>query len=165
MADPKVAGVGAFGDLGTHSLDILMWLLGPVEAVSADVRAVTNRYPGCDETGMALLRMKGGLVASLTAGWVNVANPVTLQISGTEGHAFVLDDRVHFESKKVAGSRLSEPVASLPAGPKAPLLQWVDAVSGQAGQPLVTPQEAAARVAVMDAAYASARTGRWTGVV
>ena len=25
MADPKIAGVGAFGDLGTHSLDILMW--------------------------------------------------------------------------------------------------------------------------------------------
>ncbi len=78
MADPKVAGVGAFGDLGTHSLDILMWVLGPVESVTADVRVVTGRYPGCDETGTALLRMKDGLVASLTAGWVDVANPVTL---------------------------------------------------------------------------------------
>jgi len=164
MADPKVAGVGAFGDLGTHSLDVLMWLLGPVEAVSADVRAVTNRYPGCDETGMALLRMKGGLVASLTAGWVNVANPLTLQIGGTEGHAVIVHDRLHFESKRVAGSKLSEPVASLPVAPRAPLLQWVDAVSGQAGQPLVTPREAAARVAVMDAAYESARAGRWTSV-
>jgi len=27
MADPKIAGVGAFGDLGTHKLDILMWML------------------------------------------------------------------------------------------------------------------------------------------
>jgi hypothetical protein len=28
MTDMRQAGVGAFGDLVTHSLDILMWLLG-----------------------------------------------------------------------------------------------------------------------------------------
>jgi predicted dehydrogenase len=164
MADPKVAGVGAFGDLGTHSLDILMWILGPVEAVTADIRIVTGRYPGCDETGTALLRMKDGLVASLTAGWVDVANPVTLQIAGTEGHALIVHDQLFFESKKVAGSKPKEPVTALPPAPKVPMLQWLDAVSGQAGQPLVTPTEAAARVAVMDAAYAAARTGSWTKV-
>ena len=167
MADPKVAGVGAFGDLGTHSLDILMWVLGPVEAVTADVRVVTGRYPGCDETGSALLRLKDGLVASLTAGWVDVANPVTLQIAGTEGHALIVNDRLYFESKNVAGSKIGEPVAaaSLPAAPLAPMHQWLDAVAGQPGQPLVTPREAAARVAVMDAAYESSRTNRWTKVV
>jgi predicted dehydrogenase len=164
MADPKVAGVGAFGDLGTHSLDILMWLLGPVESVSAEVRAVTGRYGDCDETGTAMLRMKGGVVATLVAGWVDVANPVTLQIAGTEGHAIVVRDQLHFESKSVAGSTLAEPVKGLAPGPKHPLQQWVDAVSGAAGQPLVSPREAAQRVFVMEAAYESARTGRWTSV-
>jgi predicted dehydrogenase len=164
MADPKVAGVGAFGDLGTHSLDILMWLLGPVEEATADVRAVTGRYAGCDETGTALLRMKDGLVATLTAGWVDVANPVTLQLAGTEGHAVIVHEKLHFQSKKVAGSKIAEPVATLPAAPKAPLHQWLDALGGQTGQPLVTPAEAAARVAVMDAAYESSRTNRWTKV-
>ena len=166
MADPKVAGVGAFGDLGTHSLDILMWVLGPVESVTADVRVVTGRYPGCDETGTALLRMKDGLVASLTAGWVDVANPVTLQIAGTEGHALIVHDQLHFESKKVGGSKIGEavPGVSLPAAPKAPMHQWLDAVAGQSGQPLVTPREAAARVGVMDAAYESSRSNRWTTV-
>ena len=114
MADPKVAGVGAFGDLGTHSLDILMWLLGPVESVSAEVRVVTGRYPGCDETGTAMLRLKDGVVATLVAGWVDVANPVTLQIAGTEGHAVVVRDQLYFESKQVPGSKLSEPVALSP---------------------------------------------------
>ncbi len=42
--------------------------------------------------------------------------------------------------------------------------QWLDAVAGQSGQPLVTPREAAARVGVMDAAYESSRTSRWTKV-
>ena len=143
-----------------------MWMLGPVEAVTADVRVVTGRYPGCDETGSALLRMKDGLVASLTAGWVDVANPVTLQIAGTEGHALIVNDKLYFESKKVAGSKIGEPVpaTSLPATPLAPMHQWLDAVGGQGGQPLVTPREAAARVAVMDAAYESSRTSRWTSV-
>jgi predicted dehydrogenase len=164
MADPKVAGVGAFGDLGTHSLDILMWLLGPVESVSAEVRVVTGRYADCDETGTAMLRMKDGVVATLVAGWVDVANPLTLQIAGTEGHAVVVQDRLHFESNKVPGSKLAEPVAGLAPGPKHPLQQWVDAVAGAAGQPLVTPREAAARVVAMEAAYESARTGRWVSV-
>jgi predicted dehydrogenase len=165
MADPKVAGVGAFGDLGTHSLDVLMWLLGPVESTTAEVRVVTGRYGDCDETGTAMLRMKDGVVATLVAGWVDVANPVTLQIAGTEGHAVVVRDQLYFESKRVPGSTLAEPVKGLPPGPKPPLMQWVDAVGGQKGEPLVTPREAAARVAVMEAAYESARSGRWVSVV
>jgi predicted dehydrogenase len=165
MADPKVAGVGAFGDLGTHSLDILMWLLGPVETVSAEVRVVTGRYGDCDETGTAMLRMKDGVVATLVAGWVDVANPVTLQIAGTEGHAIVFRDELRFESKRVPGSTLGEPVRGLAPGPKPPLQQWVDAVAGAAGQPLVTPREAADRAVAMEAAYASAREGRWVRVV
>ena len=164
MADPKVAGVGAFGDLGTHSLDILMWLLGPVESASAEVRVITGRYGDCDETGTAMLRMKDGVVATLVAGWVDVSNPLTLQIAGTEGQAVIVQDQLYFESKKVAGSKLAEPVTGLAPGPKSPLQQWVDAVAGATGQPLVTPREAAARVAAMEAAYESARTGCWVTV-
>jgi predicted dehydrogenase len=164
MADPKIAGVGAFGDLGTHSLDILMWVLGPVEAASAEVRVVTGRYGACDETGTAMLRLKSGAVATLVAGWVDVANPVTLQIAGTEGHAIVFRDELYFESKAVAGSSMRQPVAVLPASPAPPLAQWVEAVTGAPGQPLVTAREAAERVAVMEAAFASARTGDWVKV-
>ncbi len=164
MADPKVAGVGGFGDLGTHSLDVLMWLLGPVQSVSAEVRAVTGRYGDCDETGTAMLRMRDGVVATLVAGWVDVANPVTLQVAGTEGHAVVFRDQLLFESKKVPGSTLATPVTGLAPGPKHPLQQWVDAVGGASGQSLVAPREAAARVVAMEAAYASARSGRWVDV-
>jgi predicted dehydrogenase len=95
---------------------------------------------------------------------VDVANPLSLQIAGTEGHAIVVQDQLYFESKKVPGSKLGTAVTGLPPGPQAPLPQWVDAVGGAAGQPLVTPREAAARVWVMEAAYESARTGRWTTV-
>ncbi len=88
MADPAVAGCGAFGDLGTHSLDILMWLAGDVESVTATVGALVARYPGCDEFGEGMLRFKNGIVGTLAAGWVDVANPVSLLVAGTEGHAY-----------------------------------------------------------------------------
>src|SRR5439155_19000135 len=91
MADPKIAGVGAFGDLGTHSLDILMWMLGGIESVTADIKIVTDRYPGCDESGEALLKFQNGVIGTLAAGWVDADNPVTLEISGTEGHATIVN--------------------------------------------------------------------------
>jgi predicted dehydrogenase len=111
-----------------------------------------------------MLKMKDGAVATFVAGWVDVANPVTLQIAGTEGHAVIVQDQLYFESKKVPGSKLAELVEGLPPGPELQLLQWVDAVSGQKGQPLVTAREAAARVAVTEAAYQSAGSGRWVSV-
>jgi predicted dehydrogenase len=55
MADPEQAGCGAFGDLGTHSLDVLLWLMGDVASVTADVAVATGRYGDCDEYGEGLL--------------------------------------------------------------------------------------------------------------
>jgi predicted dehydrogenase len=161
MADPDLAGVGAFGDLGTHSLDILMWLVGDVAAATADIKVVTGRYGDCDEAGQGLLRFKSGVNGTLTAGWVDVANPLTLLIAGTEGHAWILNDQLFFLSAKVPGADGKQPWTKLPTAPPAPLHQFVNAVAGQPGQPLVTPREAAARVAAMEALYKGWKTGKW----
>jgi predicted dehydrogenase len=161
MADPKIAGVGAFGDLGTHSLDILMWLLGDIASVTAEIKVITGRYGDCDETGEALLRFKSGVIGTLAAGWVDVDNPVSLLISGTEGHAAIIDGKLYFHSKKVAGATGHEPRLDPPPALPAPLDQFVDAVTGGKGLALVTPREAAARVSVMEAAYKSARAHAW----
>ncbi len=163
MADPKIAGVGAFGDLGTHKLDILMWLLGDVVSGTANIKTVTGRYADCDECGEGIMEFKNGVIATLAAGWVDVADPVQLLISGTEGHAVIVNNQLYYESKK-AGTSAKEPITNLPAGPKAPLHQFVDAVAGATGEPLVTPTEAAARVAVMEALYKGAKQKKWVKV-
>ncbi|HOW65542.1 MAG TPA: Gfo/Idh/MocA family oxidoreductase [Candidatus Paceibacterota bacterium] len=161
MADPKIAGVGAFGDLGTHSLDIMMWMMGDVESVTAQVKVVTGHYGDCDEAGAALIRFKNGVYGTLTAGWVDVANPVTLQISGTEGYATIINGQLFFTSKKVEGADGKQPWTKLPPAPAAPMHLFVDSVAGKSGLPLVTPKEAAARASVMEAMYAAARSNRW----
>jgi predicted dehydrogenase len=161
MANPKIAGVGGFGDLGTHKLDILMWLLGDIDSVTADIRVVTGRYEDCDESGEGLIQFKNGTIGTLAAGWVDVADPVQLLISGTEAHAVIVNDRLYYKNKKVEEADGVEPFTKLPAAPPPPLNQFVDAVAGKKDQPLVTPREAAARVSVMEAMYKGASQRAW----
>jgi predicted dehydrogenase len=164
MADPKIAGVGAFGDLGTHKLDILMWMLGDVAEVTSEVRSVTGRYGDCDETGEGLVRFANGVLGTLAAGWVDIEDPVQLLISGTEGHAIIEDNHLYYRSKKVPGTDSKDPYTKLPKAPRPPLHQFLDAVGGAKDQPLVTPKEAAERVVVMEAMYKGARERKWVRV-
>jgi predicted dehydrogenase len=163
MADPAVAGCGAYGDLGTHSLDILMWLFGDdVARVTASIQTVTGRYGACDESGEGLLEFGGGVRATLAAGWVDVANPLRLLVSGTEGHACVANGQFFFQSKHVQGADGQKPWTELPAAAPHAFELFLDAVGGKpTALPLVTPAEAAARSAVMEALYKAAATRRW----
>lgn len=161
MTDLAQAGVGAFGDLGTHALDILMWLFGDVERVVGNIEVATGRYGPCDEFGEALLRFSSGVVGTLAASWVDVAQPVTLTISGTQGHAHIADGKLYYKSKVVAGATASDPWTDLPTAWPHAFDLFLDAVMGKPDVPLVSAQEAAARSAVMEAIYASARQGAW----
>jgi predicted dehydrogenase len=164
MADLSQAGVGAFGDLGTHSLDILLWLMGDVERVTASIGVATRRYGDCDEYGEGMLRFANGAVGTLAAGWVDVADPIKGIISGTEGHAHVDSGKLYFKSQHVEGADGEQPWADLPdAWPHAFEL-FLDAVTGKPDVPLVSPSEAALRSAVMAAMYRAAREQTWVEV-
>ena len=161
MADPSIAGCGAFGDLGTHALDIMLWLMGPPSQVTGHVAVVTGRYGDCDESGEALLRFPDGAVGSLAAGWVDLSDPVTLQISGTEGHAVVIDGQLYFKSNRVAGADGQEVCTALPAALPHAFDLFLDASGGGSAAHLVGATEAALRSAVMAAIYKAAARTAW----
>jgi predicted dehydrogenase len=161
MTDLQQAGCGAFGDLGTHSLDILLWLMGEVSSVTASIEVATGRYGDCDEFGEGLLKFKNGAVGSLAAGWVDVAHPVNLILSGTAGHAYVVEDKLYFQSSQVAGADGQQPWADLPPAWPHAFDLFLDALAGQQNVPLVGAREAAQRSAVMEALYAGASQQRW----
>lgn len=161
MADPKIAGVGAFGDLGTHGLDILLWWLGEVETATAMLDPGTNAYEGCDETGEGLMRFTSGTIGTLAAAWDDVANPVSYLISGTEGHAAVINGQLYFQSKHVEGADGKEPWTGLPSQVPAGLDAYLNAVVGERDAILVTAHEAAYRSAVMEAMYEGAKNRAW----
>ena len=89
MADPSQAGFGAFGDVGTHALDLIMWLLDEpaVSKVAATTHNLTGRYSDCDEYGEGLLVLGNGTVASIAASWIDRHTPFSVDISGSFRHA------------------------------------------------------------------------------
>jgi predicted dehydrogenase len=162
--DSRWGALGGFADIGTHPLDMLMWLLGDVEAVTAEIRTVTKRYPNCDETGQGIIRFKSGVTGTISAGWVEPENPVEFLVAGTEGHAAIFNSRLYLRTQKVQGADGARPWGKLPPGPEHPLLQFVAAIAGQKNVPLVTARDAVARVKVMEAFYQSARERKWVTV-
>jgi predicted dehydrogenase len=163
MTDPVQAGFGAFGDLGTHSLDLILWMMDRrVEWVSANTQTVNARFgPQCDEYGEGLLLFENGIIGSLAASWVDVANPVVFQLNGTEGNASVVDGKLYLKSEYIEGADGKTPWTDLPAPWPHAFDLFLDAVSGKETPPLVTPREAALNSVVMEALYQSASQRAW----
>ncbi len=160
MADPAIAGVGGFGDLGTHSLDILLWWMGPAERCTADINVVLGNYGDCDESGEGLIKFANGAVGTLGAGWVDVADPVKLLVYGTEGMAYQAGGKLYYKSNHVEGAEGGEWTDLPDAWPHAFDL-FLDAINGAKDVPLVPVEEAAHCAAVMEALYKGAEQKAW----
>ena len=60
--------------------------------------------------------------------------------------------------------RWPQPLAAVPPALPPPMVQFMQAVAGARNQPLVTPREAAARVAVMEAMYKGSKERKWVSI-
>jgi predicted dehydrogenase len=158
MTNPALSGCGGFGDLGAHSLDILMWLMGDVASVTAQVDRLLGRYD-CDEYGEGMLRFADGAIGTLAAGWVDVLQPQSILVSGTEGVAHVADGLLYVQSANLPGTEGGE-WTDLPAALPHAFDLFLDAINGEA-VPLISAKEAADRSAVMEAFYQAAETNSW----
>ncbi|HEY9076751.1 MAG TPA: Gfo/Idh/MocA family oxidoreductase [Anaerolineaceae bacterium] len=162
MTDLNQAGCGAFGDLGAHALDILLWLVGyDVEQVIASIKVATGRYGITDEYGEGMLEFSSGIIGSLAAGWVDVRNPVKLEISGTEGHAALIDQKLYYKSSHLEGANGEVPWENLPAPLPHAFQLFLDAITGTPHLPLVKVEEAALQSAIMEAFYQSSKANAW----
>ena len=158
MTDPALSGCGGFGDLGAHSLDILMWLMGDVDRVTAQVDRLLGKYD-CDEYGEGMMRFSNGAIGSIAAGWVDVLRPQSILVSGTEGVAYVDDGALYVQSENLPGTDGGE-WSDLPEALPHAFDLFLDAIQGQ-NVPLISAKEAADRSAVMEAFYQAADTNTW----
>ena len=92
---------------------------------------------------------------------VDVANPVSLVVSGTEGHAYILNGKLFYQSQHVDGADGTSEWTQLPAAWPHAFHLFLDALTGQSDVSLVTAQEAALRSAVMEALYQGAADHTW----
>jgi len=138
----------------------MLWLMGDPVSVTADIDVATGRYGDCDEYGEALLKFADGAIGVLAGGWVDLADPMPMLISGTEGHAYVCNGQFYFQSEHVAGADGKTPWTDLPSDLPHAFELYLDALQGK-DVPLVGVREAAMRNAVMEAMYEAARTRAW----
>ncbi len=162
MADVSEAGVGAYGDLGTHGLDILLWLFGEVESATATLSMGSARYPGCDELGEGMIRFRSGTIATLAASWDDIADPVRAEIMGTQGHMTIFNDELYIvcPEEKLDGKT---PYTDLEEAAAAGFPAFLDWCEGKAAD-LVPVREAEYSSIVLDALYEGARTSRWVSI-
>ncbi len=86
--DPTLAGGGALLDEGVHGADLLCWLFGLPESVTATISSAALGL-GVEDTGLAVYRWPDGLVAELASSFLFVAADSSIEIYGTEGTLLV----------------------------------------------------------------------------
>lgn len=102
-AQPEKGGGGCFMDLGAHSVDLLRYLIGEVEAVSAFCNSAIHNY-AVEETGGILMRFTNGAQAFTDISFSVAQCDIVLELYGTEGTVWVDNDggwqiRTHFDGK------------------------------------------------------------------
>lgn len=84
-SDPSVSGGGVLIDNGTHAVDVIRYLLGPIERVSA-MRGISRSAMRVEDTGVVLAETVDRAVATITVSWlIAPLNPNFVTIHGTEG--------------------------------------------------------------------------------
>jgi predicted dehydrogenase len=156
-----VAGDGYFFDLGSHQLDLLDYLLGPIAAAAGSAANQAGLYPASDAV-CATFRFKSGVMG--TGSWCFTAfdsgRTDRTEIIGSEGSisysAFDLDAPVVLEKD---GGNVEEFTFSPPQHVQQPLIQAVvDDLLGRGSCPS-TGQSAARTSRVLDQIVSAATSG------
>jgi predicted dehydrogenase len=138
-------GGGALMNQGIHTVDLLLWLLGPVVRVSGRTATRLHRIE-VEDTAVALLEFENGALGTIEATTAAYPGfPRRLEITGTKGSA------VHEDPPR--------PAVVGDATPHRRVLEdFIDAVR-HGRRPACDGREGRRSVALVEAIYRSARSG------
>ena len=148
------SGGGCLIDLGVHVIDLVRYVTGDdIVSVSAEI----NGHAGDVETEAQLVvRLGRGAIGTVHASWSSRSGPDhQLTLIGTDG-TLHLDGRTPLTRFALDGERER---VELPSASGSPLDEFLAAVRGERA-PSVTAADGRAAIAVVEAAYRSAATGR-----
>jgi predicted dehydrogenase len=170
-------GGGVLMNQGIHSIDLLQWLMGPVEAVKAYTGTLAHRIE-TEDMAVATLRFKSGALGTVvgtTAAYPGVTTRV--EVFGDRGSAIIADDTLaylHLARDETeapgdygAAGWGSQSHAAGAASPTAipaeshvqPTGDMIRAIL-EDGTPMVDGRAARHSVAIIRGIYESAQTGR-----
>lgn len=82
--DAKLAGGGHFLDVGSHALDLIDYLLGPLTDVAGVASNLASPY-AVEDTVSLNFRAPGGVPGAMHCNFASAVRDDTMRISGTEG--------------------------------------------------------------------------------
>jgi UDP-N-acetyl-2-amino-2-deoxyglucuronate dehydrogenase len=165
-------GGGALMNQAIHTVDVLQWLFGPVSQVAA--RTATRLHPiQVEDTAAAVLEFESGaigIIEATTSSFPGYARRV--DVSGSEGTLILEGDRLVATDLRATGSQSSaipaepppENAASATVSDSVPhqriFEDFIRAVRDDA-VPVCDASEARPSVAIIEAIYRSAESGRF----
>ena len=168
-------GGGALMNQGIHTVDLLLWLLGPVRRVAAATATGAHAIE-VEDIATALLEFDSGAMGTLEA--TTAAYPGyqrRLELSGTNGTLILEHDRlVAADLREPSGDLLvaagmdqnasaSSPIVSDASGHQRLFEDFFEAVA-KGREPRCSGRAARDSVALVLAIYEAARTGTWVSL-
>jgi UDP-N-acetyl-2-amino-2-deoxyglucuronate dehydrogenase len=173
-------GGGALMNQGVHTVDLLLWLFGPVRRVSARVATQLHAIE-VEDTAVAMLEFANGAVGTIEATTAAYPGyPRRLELTGSSGTAILegdelvaldvvdspsdLSDRRLSASGRAETENAASPVVSDVSAHRAVIEDFIRAMQ-TGGRPCCDGREGRRSVAVIEAIYQASRTGAPVDVV
>lgn len=160
-----LAAGGALLDMGIHAIDLALWLMGPISAVTAKTAAIVKRIE-VDDNALMLLEFASGALGYIEVGWTSKPGFTGFEVYGTKG-SLICD---YNKGLQLCGGKASAGEDSVsewkvldknPAvgGWPAEMVEWLEILRGKR-RLTMTGQDGINALAVALAAYKSSKTGR-----
>jgi predicted dehydrogenase len=170
----KLDGGGALMNQAIHNVDLIQWLMGPVESIQAMAGLLAHERIEVEDTAVAILRFKNGALGVIEA--ATSAYPGLLkrtEIHGDHGSARVEQDDITLwefkdplpgdeaivSRKGVLSGGASDPKDISHAGHREQIIDFLRAIDS-GGSPRVDGKDGRKSVEVIRAIYQAARTGQ-----
>ena len=155
--DEALCGGGAMIDLGAHPMYLLQWFLGDARRVSSSFLNATDRP--VEDNAVSLIEFDGGKIGVSETGFVSIADPFIVEISGTKG--FIQIGRTMTVTIDGKGVETIDP-GSIPYHQEPPVPYWLNSIRENTPNEVYTVEEGEALTRIMVAAYQASRTGQKT---
>jgi UDP-N-acetyl-2-amino-2-deoxyglucuronate dehydrogenase len=170
-------GGGALMNQAIHNVDLLLWMMGDVAQISGFTATLAHERIEVEDTAVACLRFANGALGVIQATTsVYPGLPKTIAVHGDRGTVVIEQDDVlrweltpetpedratkeRFAQKTGASGGSSNPAAISHVGHARQLADYVRAIQSNTA-PLVDGREGRKAVAVIEAIYQSAASGR-----
>jgi predicted dehydrogenase len=162
-------GGGPFMQQGAHTVDLMVWMMGRAKRVCARIKTVAHNIE-VEDMGHAIVEYENGAQGLIEASTVVVPGyPNRLEFHGEKGSIILSESEIvdwqvegvekpAFEgTTQASGSK--DPMAIGTIGHQKLIADFVDAIQ-QDRPPLVTPESARLSVELIQAVYASAKSGK-----